>query len=214
MPDLVLIGASGLAREVAAATSGTAWRTVGVLDDDAALHGSVVDGLDVLGGVDTAAERDELLLVCIGAGASRRTVVDRLARLGVGVERYATFIDSGVRIPASVSIGPGSIVLAQSVLTTDIRVGAHVVLMPGVVLTHDDIVGDFVTLAAGVSIGGSVMLGAESYLGMNASVRQRTTVGAGATVGMGAAVLGDIPPGETWVGVPARRLTYAKGPTA
>jgi acetyltransferase-like isoleucine patch superfamily enzyme len=75
-----------------------------------------------------------------------------------------------------------------------------------VVLTHDDRVDDFVTIAAGVAVGGFVVLGTESYLGMNSSVRQRTTVGTRAVVGMGAAVLNDIPDGETWVGVPARRL--------
>jgi sugar O-acyltransferase (sialic acid O-acetyltransferase NeuD family) len=214
MPDLLLIGASGLAREVASAVPHGAWRVIGLLDDDSALHGANVGGLDVLGGIESAAGRDESLLVCVGDGSVRREIVDRLADLGVGDDRFATFVDETVRIPATVSVGVGSILLAGSVLTADLVLGRHVVLMPGVVLTHDDRVGDYVTIAAGVVVGGFVALGAESYLGMNASVRQRTTIGAGAVVGMGAAVLTDIPDGETWAGVPARRLqtTRREGP--
>ena len=207
MPDLLLIGASGLAREVASAAEGSAWRVVGILDDDSALHGSRVGGIDVLGSIDSAAGEAAALLVCIGAGSSRRAVVDRLALLGVDDDRYATFVDVSVRVPSTVTVGAGSIVLAQSVLTADLTVGRHVVVMPGVVLTHDDIVEDYVTLAAGVVVGGSAVLRTASYLGMNSSVRQRTTVGVGAVIGMGAAVLTDVPAGETWVGVPARPLT-------
>ena len=43
-----------------------------------------------------------------------------------------------------------------------------------------------------------------AYVGMNASVFPGATIGERAIIGMGAVVLGDVPPGETWVGVPAR----------
>jgi hypothetical protein len=42
---------------------------------------------------------------------------------------------------------------------------------------------------------------------MNSSVRQDLTVGAAATLGMGAVVTRHVPPGETWVGSPARALS-------
>jgi sugar O-acyltransferase (sialic acid O-acetyltransferase NeuD family) len=213
MPEVLLLGAGGLAREVAAAASGY-WRVVGMLDDDPALHGTRLGGVEVLGGIDSAASRTERLLVCIGSGSARRGIVERLAALGVDEERYARFVDDSVRTPAGVEVGAGSIVLAGSVLTADLRVGRHVVLMPNVVLTHDDVVEDYVTLAAGVAVGGYAVLRTESYLGMNSSVRQRTTVGVGAVVGMGAAVVSDIPDGETWAGVPARPLdTHRKART-
>lgn len=206
MPEVLLIGASGLAREVASAMADSHWNVVGILDDDASLHGSQISGVDVIGGLNMTSERDELLLICLGSGSSRRKVVDRLAVAGVSVDRYATFIDATARIPSTVTMGPGSIVLAGCVLTADLSVGRHVVLMPLVVLTHDDIVEDFVTIAAGVSVGGYAVLAEESYLGMNCSVRQRITVGKAAVVGMGSVVVKDVPAGETWVGIPARRL--------
>ena len=209
MRDLLLLGASGLAREAAAADQ-REYRIAGVLDDDPALRGSTVAGVEVLGGIAHAAEYDADLLVCVGSGGGRRAVVARLASLGIAEQRFGTLIDASVRIPDGCSVGAGSVLLAQVVLTTEVEIGRHVVAMPNVTFTHDCRVGDFATLTTGVSLAGAVTVGEAAYLGMNASVRQRLTIGAGAVVGMGAAVLSDVPPGETWAGVPARPLPVVR----
>lgn len=51
-----------------------------------------------------------------------------------------------------------------------------------------------------------------AYVGSGALVREGTTVGAWSQIGMGSNVLGDVPPGEVWVGSPARRLRAADAP--
>lgn len=205
MRELLLLGASGLAREVAAADQHD-YRIIGVLDDDPALFGARIAGAEVIGGIAHAAEYDADLLVCIGSGHGRRAVVQRLTALGVPVWRYGTLVDASVRIPAGCAVRSGSILLAHVVLTADAELGRHVVAMPNVTVTHDCRVADFATLTAGVSLAGGVEVGEAAYLGMNASVRQGLRIGAGAIVGMGAAVLSDIPAGEIWAGVPARPL--------
>lgn len=205
MTGVLLLAASGLAREVIAAGRDTLG-IVGVLDDDESLHGSLLSGVPVLGPITRAATRTERLLICVGSGSGRGRVAERLAALDVGTERYVTFVSPAASLPRGTGVGPGSILLAGVVVTADVVIGRHVVIMPNATLTHDNIVGDFVTIAAGVSLGGGVVLEAASYVGMNASIRQRVRVGRGATVGMGAAVLRDVPDGETWGGVPARAL--------
>jgi acyl-[acyl carrier protein]--UDP-N-acetylglucosamine O-acyltransferase len=81
--------------------------------------------------------------------------------------------------------------------------------MPQAVLTHDDVVGDAATLASGVRLGGGVRVGPCAYVGAGALVREFVSIGEGALVGMGSVVLADVPPGEVWVGSPARRLRAA-----
>jgi sugar O-acyltransferase (sialic acid O-acetyltransferase NeuD family) len=208
MSELLLIGASGLAREVLATVrSSGQYDVAGFLDDDEELSGIDVDGAPVLGPIDDAADYlHAFVLVCVESGRVRKTVVDRLAGLGVGPMRYATVIDPAVRVPEGCRIGRGSILLQNVTLTASVTLGSHVVAMPGVTFTHDDVVADFATFAAGTSLGGGVRIGRAASLGMNSSVRERTSIGPYATVGMGAAVLNDVPEGETWVGVPAHAV--------
>ncbi|AYG03191.1 acetyltransferase [Gryllotalpicola protaetiae] len=205
--EVLLVAASGLAREIiAAAPRGI--RFIGVLDDDDSKVGSTLGGVPVLGGLEKIDRRgDAKVAVCAGKGASRRGLVNRLGEFGLTDADYATLIAPSVRVPADCSIGIGSVLLPGVVLTSNVFVGRHVVAMPNVTLTHDDEVDDFATLCAGVSLGGGVSIGEAAYLGMNSSVRENTRVGAGATLGMGAALLADLPERETWVGVPARPLS-------
>jgi sugar O-acyltransferase (sialic acid O-acetyltransferase NeuD family) len=209
---LLLLCASGLAREVLEVTRRHSGLEVsGFLDDDPALWGTEIAGLPVLGDLASAKEReDEQLLLCAGNGAARRAIATRLLDLGIDDSRFETVISSDVHLPASCSVGPGSVVLAGVVLTTRVTVGRHVVVMPHCTLTHDVVLDDFATLAAGVSLGGGAHVDEAAYLGMNAAVRERVTVGPEAVLGMGAVADRSIPPGQTWVGVPARPLTRSR----
>ncbi|MDR6987271.1 sugar O-acyltransferase (sialic acid O-acetyltransferase NeuD family) [Paenarthrobacter nitroguajacolicus] len=214
MSELLLIAASGLAREVLAMVrSSGPFDVIGILDDDEDKLGRVVDGAHVLGPIRDALKFPHaLLLVCIGSGAGRESVVMRLRTLGLDEKRYATAIDPSVQVPEGCMIGRGSILLAHVSMTASVSVGNHVVAMPGVTFTHDDEISDFATFASGVSLGGNVHIGRAAYIGMNASVRERTSIGAKATIGMGAAVLTDVPEDETWAGVPARVIRRGNSP--
>ncbi len=207
----MLLAATGLAREVLVMERDRgAHDTIRVLDDDPALWGTELDGVPVVGGLDLVGEyADHELLVCAGRGTSRRAIVERLADLGVGAGRYATVVHPRVHLPDGCRIGRGSIVLEGVVMTAAVDVGEHVVAMPHVTLTHDDVVEDFVTLCAGVNLGGRVRVRTGAYLGMGSCVREDVVVGEDAVLGMGAALTTGLPAGETWVGVPARRISIA-----
>lgn len=211
---LVIIGAGGFARETAQAARAAGLPLAGHLDDDPALQGCTVDGVPVLGGTERIRKlKDASFVVCVGSPrdyASRARIV---RRLGLSEDRYATVVHPTAAVSASSVIGPGTVLLAHTVLTAAVRVGRHVAVMPQTVLTHDDEVGDFATLASGVRLGGTVRVGRGAYLGAGALVREGTAVGPWSLVGMGSVVLDDVPPGEVWAGSPARRLRAA-APTA
>ncbi|MGW0130373.1 acetyltransferase [Streptomyces sp. NPDC003299] len=214
MNGLLIVGAGGFARETAQAVRDTgAFELLGHLDDNPALRGTEVDGVPVLGGTALVHDLPEArVVICVGNPRDYAARARLVRRLGLPEERYATVVHPTASVSATSSLGPGSVLLAHSVLTAAVRVGAHVAVMPHVVLTHDDIAEDFVTLAAGVRLGGGALLERGSYVGSGALVREGTTVGAWSLVGMGSTVLGDVPPGEVWVGSPARRLREAAAP--
>lgn len=202
---LILVAASGLAREVmVAAHAGTEYTVAGVVDDNVALHGKSVGGAPVLGGIEIAVEHPEAeMVVCVGSGEGRERVVGRLAELGVGDDRFGTIVDPTAVVPGNCVLGVGTVLLARVVLTADVAVGRHVVAMPGVVMTHDDMVDDYATLSAAVVLGGGVHVGRRAYLGMNSSVRQNLQIGCDSTLGMGSVLLQDLPAAATWAGIPA-----------
>lgn len=208
---LVLVTASGLAREVLAMLRmHPMYQVVGFVDDDPVRQGTTVDCVPVLGPVQALRDRPDVqVLVCAGRGSVREALVGRLEQLGVDEQRYATVVHPGVEVPPGCSVGAGSILLAGTVLTAAVTVGRHVAVMPHVTLTHDDVVEDYATVCAGVHLAGRVRVGRAAYLGTGSTVREDVQVGAGATLGMGAALVDDLPAGQTWAGVPARHLAAA-----
>ncbi|MBY8849403.1 acetyltransferase [Saccharothrix longispora] len=216
---LLLVGAGGLAREVLAAvaavnTATPTWDVLGLLDDNPARHGDLVDGVPVLGPSDAVADHpDAQVVLCVASTrnqAGRRQVA---ARLGLPAERYATVVHPLASVAPGVEIGAGSVLLAFVAVTAPQVIGSHVVVMPHVTITHDDSVADHVTFAARVALAGGVTVGEAAYLGSGALVREGLSIGAGALVGMGAVVLTDVPPFEVWAGTPARRLRGLSQPS-
>lgn len=211
---LLLVGGAGLAREVLAAVRllPEEWKPVGALDDDPARHGADLDGLPVLGGSDLVHEMpDAAVLVCVAGARRPLGRMNVVRRLDLPEDRYATVVHPAASVPEGSVLGPGTVLLAGTVVTTPLRLGAHVVAMPHVLVTHDDEVGDGVTFAGRAALGGAVRVGESAYLGQGCCVREGVAIGAGAVVGMGSVVFTDVPAGEVWAGNPARRLREGNG---
>jgi sugar O-acyltransferase (sialic acid O-acetyltransferase NeuD family) len=222
---LVIVGAGGLGREAAACARAAnvavrrTWDLLGFVDDRVPAGGPDIDGVEVLGTVDHLLEKLHRLpatpqvVICTGrpgATESRRLLARRL----VSVEAsFATLVHPTVSLAAGSSVGAGSLLLAQVVVTAPVAIGRHVVVMPHVVLTHDDRIGDFTTFGAGACLAGGVRVGDGAYIGSGALIRENLTIGAGALVGMGAVVTRDVPAGEVWAGNPARLLRRAPRPS-
>jgi sugar O-acyltransferase (sialic acid O-acetyltransferase NeuD family) len=213
--DLVIVGSGGFGRETAEAVrdlaaAGAAWRLLGFIDDDPARAGQVIDGTPVLGGREELKRLPDARLVVVtgrpGNYVSRLRIV---SELGLPAERYATIIHPSAVVSSSSSVGPGTVLLAHTVLTAAVQVGSHVAVMPHVTLTHDDVVEDFVTLASRAAVGGGARIRSCAYVGAGAIIGEGRSIGELALIGMGAVVTKDVPPREVWAGVPARRLRAA-----
>ena len=143
-------------------------------------------------------------VVSIGESNSRRNMENLLKQQGL---KPATLMHPSVICGSDVEIGAGSIICANSVLTTNIQIGKSVQINIGCVIAHDVIVGDYVTLAQSVNLAGQVKIDNHATLYTRAMVIPKITIGENAIVGAGAVVIRDVLAGETVIGVPARSRT-------
>jgi sugar O-acyltransferase (sialic acid O-acetyltransferase NeuD family) len=208
--DLVIVGVGGMAREAHELVEDInaerqTWNALGFLDDDPDLEGTSVHELPVLGGREWLLDHPDVSLVLgIGKSADRRAF-DRWVDMKSGNE-IASLVHPFADIGRRVEIGPGSIICPGVVITTDVRIGRGVIVNIATTLSHDDVVDDHVTIAPGAHVAGTVHLEEGADLGIGCTINQGLTVGRWSIVGAGAAVIRDVPPNATVVGVPAREI--------
>jgi len=114
-----------------------------------------------------------------------------------------------------IEIGEGTVICAGNILTTNITLGKHVQINLDCTIGHDVVMEDYATLAPGVHLSGYVHVGERVYMGTGAVIvngikGKPIVIGKDAVIGAGTCVTKSIPPGETWVGVPAHLVRKNK----
>ena len=108
-----------------------------------------------------------------------------------------TLVEGGARIGDRVTLKCGVYVWDGITLDDDVFVG------PNAVFTNDKAPRSRVRPESFAQ----TRVGRGASIGGGAVILPGVSIGAGAMVGAGAVVTKDVPPGETWVGNPARRQT-------
>jgi sugar O-acyltransferase (sialic acid O-acetyltransferase NeuD family) len=119
--------------------------------------------------------------------------------------RFGTIIHPSCILSEWVEIGPGSVISAGSVLTCNIKIGAHAQLNYHTTIGHDFMAGDFFSTAPGANINGNCTVGDRVYIGSNAALKQGVSIVSDVTIGMGATVVKSIDSPGTYMGIPAKR---------
>jgi serine O-acetyltransferase len=132
-----------------------------------------------------------------------------------GGAAYAALKLLGVEIPRSVQIGPGLELPHGSVgLVVHERtvIGANVKLFGGVTLGRADTYNEAASEGhhddslVNIVIEQGVIVGAGAKVLFSASGAGSIRIGEGSVIAANAVVTCDVPPGEVWGGIPARRL--------
>jgi sugar O-acyltransferase (sialic acid O-acetyltransferase NeuD family) len=191
---------------------GNRHRPVAFLDSNRALHGALVDGLPVLGGIEQAGRLARTgiagAVVAVGDNATRLALAGELQRRGLSLV-------SAVHPLASISptavLGEHLIIGARVCICVHARIGAHAVLSPGSIIEHDNIIGRGVFLYPAVRLAGTVFIDEMATLGIGCCVIPGRRIGRGAHVEPGAVVIRDVAPETVVGGVPAELCAAREG---
>lgn len=120
-----------------------------------------------------------------------------------GTWKYRTH-PHGVIIGDDVHIGANTCIDAGRHRPT--RIGRGTKIDNLVHIAHNVEVGEDCLIIALAEVSGTVEIGNNATVSPSACIRDHHKIGNKSHVGIGACVVTDIPAGETWAGVPARRL--------
>lgn len=206
---LVIVGCGGFGREVhdvveAVNAESSRFDLLGYVDDtpsEANVARVTRRGSQVLGDLGwlAAAPADVQYVIGIGSPALKARI-----EAALGTRRSPVLVHPRATIGADVEFGPGTIVCAGSVLTTNLRIGRHVHVNLLCSIGHDCVIGDHVSINPLVAVSGDVTIGRGVMLGTHSAILQGLTIGQDATVGGAALVAKDVAEGDVVKGVPAK----------
>lgn len=207
---VLIYGAGGSARETAFLAEDCGLTVAAFIDDDEANWGTVLNGIQVVS-LSEAVRRfgGAPVTISVGKPSLRQLLAAKAAE--AGLQLLAELRHPSVIASRFVELGPGAVLCAGTILTTNIKIGAHAQINLACTISHDVVAGDFLTLTPGVHISGSVRFGDRVYVGTGATFVNGTEdkpliIGDDAVIGAGACVVRNVAAGTTVVGVPARPL--------
>ena len=180
------------------------YAVVGLLDNSRELYGTIRWGQKVLGGRDQfsalLSKGITRLIVALGDNRDRQSVYEDAVKAGF---EPVPAIHPSAQLGKGVVIGPGSLLVAGTVVNVDAQIGANVIVNTGATVDHDCRVGAHAHISPGAHLAGNVAVGELAHIGIGAVVLPNLTIGRACIVGAGAVVLEDIADGVVVAGNPA-----------
>ncbi|EGR2781498.1 acetyltransferase [Vibrio parahaemolyticus] len=204
--SLIIVGASGLGKEVAWLAKRLGIDILGFLDDREEFIGCSFYHYPVLNTISNWSEyKDCYFSVAIASPRVRKKIVEKMKLSDE--PKFVTLIDPSVVIEEEVDdIGLGSIICAGSVITADVIIGEFVIVNKLVSVGHDVTINDFCTISPKVMLGGNANILTGTEIGASSSIRQGLSLGEGSVVGMGSTVVKNVDSNSLYFGSPAKKV--------
>ncbi len=211
--QVLIVGAGGHGKVVLdALRAGKEHKPAGFIDSDPGLRETRVGGLPVFGSSNMLRKlRQQKIAHAIVAIGDNRTRKKYMALLAEHDFELINAIHPFSSVSKTASLGRNVFVAAGAVVGPESRIADGVIVNTGAIVDHECIVEEMAHLCPGSRLAGRVRVGPCAFVGLGANVIQCLSIGESAIIGAGAAVIGDVPPFATAVGVPARVIKIEIG---
>ena len=206
--DLVVYGAGGLGREMAALIraidpQGKQWRMAGFIDDSFPAD-SIVDDSLVLGGKTFLSRTERPLSVVMGIASPSAKYDIYQSLKDHSLLSFPILIHPTAWVEPSAQMAPGAVIGPFCFVAISSCLGICTFMNVSSQLGHDAKLGDFCSVMPGAAVAGNVRVGSRTLIGAGVKILQGLNIGSQSTVGMGSVVLKDVPSRATAMGYPAR----------
>jgi len=142
-------------------------------------------------------------IIAIGDNFIRHTVYDKISQI-IPEFNYIKVIHPSAQIARNVLIGKGTVIFANTTISSEATVGDFCIINNNSSLDHGSKMSDYSSLSAGTTIGGNVKIGLFTVVSLGAKVIHGITIGEHTIIGAGATVVKDIPKYVVAYGTPAK----------
>lgn len=205
MADVIIFGAGGMGRMVLdTLRQARRHRPVAFLDSALELHGTAVDGLEVLGGFEQLSALHKRgvrsAIVAIGDNVTRVGLAERIVKAGF---QLASAIHPLASIARTARLNQHIVVGPRACICVHAEIGAHAIISPGAIVEHDNSIGAGVFLYPAVRLAGGVTVEDGTTVGIGACVIPGRTIGRNSYVEPGSVVIRDVADNTRVGGAPA-----------
>lgn len=200
--EIVIIGASGHGKVIADIVASNGNVVKGFLDDDNEIQGKTIIGFPVLGKIDDYKKFTNCeFVIAIGNPYVREKIANEFP-----VKWYTAIHPKAVVSKLDVSIGEGTVIMANAVVNPSSKIGKHCIINTGAIVEHDNILDDYVHLSPNVTLAGIVKVGKSTHIGAGSCTKQVINIASDCIIGAGSVIVRDITESGTYVGVPVRKI--------
>ena len=207
---VIILGAGGLGKVALEIFNSNEVVVYGFLDDDPKLHGTEINGINVLGSTE-----DDGFLKLIGKKCEAFVAVDdmklRESLVELLMERRSVMpinaFHNRCYVSKTATLRHGSLFSADVVINTGASIGSHCIFHSKALVEYEATVGDFVQVGAGSVVGSGTTVGDNVFIGSGVTIVSGITIGKNARIGAGSIVVENIPARATVFGNPAKSIS-------
>lgn len=193
----VIIGGGRHAACILDAAAAAGYEIIGCVDSVKPVGHVVGGGVQVIGPIEMleSLRKEGVTTALIGVGGvtdnrPRARLFDQAVQLGFALPPV---IHPAAYVAHGVTIGPGSVVLAQASIGPEARVGVNVIVNQGAIVCHHCRLDDHAHVAPGGILAGGCVMGRGSTLGMGATLFMNVQVGQWCLIYNGVSVVTNVP---------------------
>ena len=201
MKSVIIIGASGHGKVIADIIQKSGDKVYGFLDDNTELSDTFL-GFPVLGTIDKYKKYSNIaaFVIAIGDAETRNAISKKIQDVGIYTAIHPTAVISNL----DVTIGKGTVIMANAVINSGSRIGEFCIINTGAIVEHDNTIEDYVHVSVGAKLAGTVYVGQYTWIGIGAVVSNNLKICENCIIRAGAVVIENIIKSGNYQGVPAK----------